>query len=233
MGEVEPTNTEQLWGQVTHLRSQLFNMENQIKNIIFDLGGVIYDIRYQNIPEAFAQFGFFNFEEHYTQNQQTGPIDLFEEGNISVPEFRNYIRSLSPVPLTDEQIDEAWNAIIIDVPEKRVEMLESLKPKYNLYLFSNTNELNYNKFCSLLQQKFGFNIFERCFIKAYFSHLEHIRKPLVSAFQYVLEDAKLKPDETLFIDDTERHIEGAKKVGLHTYLLPKGEDVVEMKWLHS
>lgn len=202
-----------------------------LKNIIFDLGGVIYDIRYENIADTFASFGFPNFTEHYTQAAQTDAIDLFEEGKISIPEFRSYIRSISPVALTDQQIDDAWNAILIDVPEARVNMLKELRKQYNIYLFSNTNQLNYNKFRVVLREKYGYDIFDEIFVSAYFSHEMHTRKPLPEAFQTVLDNEKLNPAETLFIDDTSRHIEGAKKVGLNTYLLPKGEDIIEMKWL--
>lgn len=202
-----------------------------IKNIIFDLGGVIYDIRYQNVPEAFARLGFQNFDQIYTQAAQSLPIDLFEEGKISVPEFRDYIRSLTPVAMSDQQIDDAWNAILIDVPVERVEMLRELKNRFNLYLFSNTNQLNCDKFMEHLQAKFGHNIFEELFIKAYFSHQLHMRKPNPEAFRFVLKELGLHPAETLFIDDTVRHIEGAKTVGLHTYLLPKGEDIIEQKWM--
>lgn len=204
-----------------------------IRNIIFDLGGVIFDIRYQNVPEAYAQLGFPDFDKIYTQAAQTGPIDLFEEGNIPVPEFRDYIRSLSPVEMTDQQIDDAWNSIIIDVPATRVEMLAQLKNQYKLFLFSNTNQLNYDKFTVQLEQKFGYNIFDKLFVKAYFSHQMHMRKPNPDAFRRVLDEQQLRPDETLFIDDTVRHIEGAKSVGLHTYLLPKGEDILEKKWLSA
>lgn len=201
-----------------------------IKNIIFDLGGVIYDIRYQNVPEAFAKIGFTDFEQHYTQAAQSGPIDLFEEGRISVPEFRNYIRTLTDIKMTDEQIDNAWNAIIIDVPTYRVEMLRKLKSQYHLFLFSNTNQLNYDKFTVQLREKFGCDIFEELFIHAYFSHEMHLRKPNKEAFQFLLDEQKLRPEETLFIDDTIRHIESAKQLGIHTYLLPKGEDICEKKW---
>lgn len=203
-----------------------------IKNLLFDLGGVLYDIRYQNVPEAFARLGFHDFDTHFTQAAQSGPIDLFEEGKITVPEFRDYIRSLTTVTMTDQQIDDAWNSIIIDVPERRIKMLEELGKQYNLYLFSNTNQLNCDRFSILLQEKYGYNIFERHFIKAFFSHEIHYRKPKVEAFRFVLADQNLNPSETLFIDDTTRHIEGAKKTGLHTYLLPKGEDVCDKKWLN-
>lgn len=201
-----------------------------INNIIFDLGGVIYDIRYQNIAETFASYGIPDFESYYTQANQTDAIDLFEEGKIPVEEFREYIRSISPIPLTDQQIDTAWNAILIDVPAARVEMLKELKKHYHLFLFSNTNQLNYDQFMADLKRKFGYNIFEELFEKDYFSHHIHMRKPLVEAFQFVLDEQKLDPSETLFIDDTIRHIEGAKKVGLNTYHLQNGEDILDKRW---
>ena len=203
-----------------------------IKNIIFDLGGVIYDIRYENIAEAFARMGAGNLTSLYSKAQQTDFIDKFEEGLISTNEFCEEIRCLSEVPLTDAQIEEAWNAILIDVPAPRVDFLLKLKEKYNLYLFSNTNQLNCERFSVLLQEKYGYNIFERYFKKFFFSHEIHLRKPKVEAFRFVLAEAGLTPDETLFIDDTVRHIEGAKQTGLHTYLLPKGEDVCEKRWLN-
>lgn len=200
-------------------------MTSSIKNIIFDLGGVLYDIRYENIADRFATYGLHNFTQQYTQAAQAEAIDLFEEGRISVPEFRDYIRSLSPVALTDQQIDDAWNAIIIDLPPHRVEMLRQLKKKYRLFLFSNTNQLNYDCFQVQLRAQYGCNIFEECFVKAYFSHEMHQRKPHAEAFRRVVSEQGLVPEETLFIDDTARHIEGAKAVGLRTYLLPKGVDV--------
>ncbi|MDD3645753.1 MAG: hypothetical protein PHR19_09530, partial [Bacteroidales bacterium] len=90
-----------------------------INAIIFDLGNVIYDIRYENISDQFRKFGVVDFDKLYSQAGQTEEIDLFEEGKISPARFRNYIRSLTDVPLTDEQIDKGWNAIMIDIPECR------------------------------------------------------------------------------------------------------------------
>ncbi|MDR1345672.1 MAG: HAD family phosphatase [Bacteroidales bacterium] len=188
-----------------------------LKNIIFDLGGPIYDIRYQNVPEAFTRLGVLQFEEEYTQAAQTEAIDLFEEGKISVEEFRNYIRSLSAVSLTDMQIDEAWNSIMIDIPEERIKYLQQIKNQYNLFLFSNTNQLNCDSFTVAMHKKFGFNIFKELFVKAYFSHELHIRKPHPEAFLKIIEEQQLNPKETLFIDDTLRHVEGARKAGLYAF----------------
>jgi len=194
-------------------------MLSSIKNIIFDLGGVLYDIRYENIADTFRTYGLPNFEQLYAQAGQAKEIDLFEEGKITPEQFRNFIRSLTTVYLTDQQIDNAWNAILIDFPEGYVTMLEKLRKKYRLFLFSNTNAVNCIEFERFVTEKFGVNIFETHFDKAYYSHTLGIKKPKPEAFQKICEAQKLVPAETLFMDDTERHVLGAQKAGLQTYWL--------------
>ena len=196
-----------------------------IKNIIFDLGGVIYDIRYENIAEAFARMGAGNLVPLYSKAQQTDFIDRFEEGLITTDEFCEEIRRLSEVPLTNAQIEEAWNAILIDVPAPRVNFLLKLKKKYNLYLFSNTNQFNYDCFTAHLKEKYGFDFFETIFKAAYFSHILHLRKPKAEGFQRIMLEQKLNPAETLFIDDSPQHIEGARQCGLQAYHLKDGETI--------
>ena len=203
-----------------------------IKNIILDLGGVIYDIRYENIADTFRSYGLENFEKLYAQAEQTVEIDLFEEGKISPKQFRDFIRSLTHNPLSDQQIDCAWNSILIDLPEVRVRLLEKLKKRYRLFLFSNTNEINCIEFERFVIEKFGVNIFETHFEKAYYSHTLGIKKPKPKAFQKICEEQNLNPSETLFIDDTERHIVGAQTAGLQTYWLHH-ENLENSKILHE
>jgi len=190
-----------------------------IKNLILDLGGVLYDIRYENIADTFRAYGLQNFEEIYVQAGQAKEIDFFEEGKITPTQFRDFIRSLSSDHLNDQQIDNAWNAILIDLPEVRLEILKELGKKYRLFLFSNTNEINCIEFERFVTEKFGENIFETHFEKTYYSHTLGIKKPKPEAFQKICMEQNLLPTETLFIDDTERHILGAHKAGLQTYWL--------------
>ncbi len=199
-----------------------------IKNIIFDLGGVIYNINYYNIAATFKKFGFHDFDQKYSQEYQTDGIDLFEEGKISIPEFRHYIRSLTNVTLSDEEIDQAWNSIMIDIPKHRIELLKEVKQHYNIFLFSNTNALNYQKFYPEMEKKFGFDIFTQLFQKSFFSHLIHLRKPKVESFEFIIHNLQLNAPETLFIDDTQRHVEGAIQAGLNAFLLPKNQDITTL-----
>jgi putative hydrolase of the HAD superfamily len=196
-------------------------MNQTIKNIIFDLGGVIYDIRYENIADTFRTYGLQDFEKRYAQAAQAIEIDLFEEGKITPEQFRNFIRTLTPISLSDSQIDNAWNAILIDLPEVCITLLEKLRKKYRIFLFSNTNEINRIEFERFVTEKFGKNIFETHFEKVYYSHTLGIKKPKLEGFLKICEEQNLVPAETLFIDDTERHILGAQKAGLQTYWLHK------------
>ena len=194
-------------------------MLQNIKNLILDLGGVLYDIRYENIADTFRSYGLQDFEKLYVQAGQAPDIDLFEEGKITPEQFRAFIRTLTPQSLSDSQIDHAWNAILIDLPEIRVQLLKKFQKKYRVFLFSNTNEINCIEFERFVIEKFGENIFETHFEKSYYSHTLGIKKPKPEAFLKICEEQNMIPAETLFIDDTERHILGAQKAGLQTYWL--------------
>ncbi len=195
---------------------------NQIRNIIFDFGGVIHDIRYENVGEAFVRHGITNLGDFYSKDFQTPEMDQFEKGLLSPAEYRNYIRRMTGRNLSDSDIDDIVNAILIDVPAERVELLIRLRDSYRLFLFSNTNQINYDCFTSRLQQKFGFDIFERCFDAAYFSHFMHCRKPSPDGFRQIIDEQHLAPDETLFIDDIAKNLDGARTVGIHGLHLASG-----------
>jgi putative hydrolase of the HAD superfamily len=203
--------------------------------LILDLGGVILNVDYTKIVEKFRSYGIENFEKVYTQASQSEIIDRFEEGTITMTEFHNGIRKLvdagfnnNSVLLTDEQIDEAWMAMILDLPRENIELLGLLKLKYNLFLFSNTNELHIEFLKKDFERQCGFDVFGCCFNKAYFSNEIHLKKPNPESFQYIIDDAGLNPAETLFIDDSPQHLEGAKKVGLHIYWLTGGERLTDL-----
>ena len=198
------------------------NLMGQIKNIIFDLGGVIYDIRYQNVEEAFLKYGINDIKDFYSKDFQTEEMDLFEKGLISPSEYRDYIRRLCGIALTDAQVDDIVNAILIDVPRERVELLLQLKKNYGVYLFSNTNQINYDCFTKRLKEKYGFDVFKECFHAAYFSHFMHCRKPSPEGFERIVTEQHLERDATVFIDDIEKNLEGARSAGLHGIHLSHG-----------
>ena len=199
-----------------------------IKNLLLDMGGVILDVSYQRVIETFKSYGIENFDKVYTQAKQVEIIDLFEEGKCSTEEFRDGVRKLVGKELSDEQIDKAWFSMILEIPRDVIQLLGVLKLKYRLFLFSNTNVLHIEYLKKEFERQLGFDLFNCVFDKAFFSNEIHHRKPHPESFKYVLEQAGIEAEETLFIDDSKQHLEGASKVGLNTYWLTNGETLIDL-----
>ncbi len=191
-------------------------MENGVSTIIFDLGGVILNLDYNRTIEAFKNLGQENFDELYTQANQNRTFDRFETGDITAKEFRDYIRTFLGNEITDLKIDEAWNEMLLDLPAERIDLLNQLKKRYKIYLFSNTNEIHLKKFRQIIEESFGYpDVLEETFHKTYYSHLIGRRKPNASAFQFILDENNLKPEEVVFIDDSIQHVQGASELGIN------------------
>lgn len=192
-------------------------MLQPVDAIIFDLGGVILNLNYNLTVEAFKNLGRENFEKLYTQSHQDQLFDQFETGAITADEFRRYMKAFFDFPVTDQAIDQAWNAMLLDLPKARIELLQELKNQYPIFLFSNTNEIHLKAFKKIISDQHGNpNLLESVFHQTYFSHIAGKRKPNADAFLQVIEDHDLTPERTLFIDDSIQHIEGAKKLGIQT-----------------
>lgn len=200
--------------------------KNGIKNIIFDLGGVLLNIDYNRAIEAFFNLGISKEQLEYSQAEQNLLFDGLETGKISTEDFRDGLRQISYLGLSDKEIDDAWNSLILDMPNYRIELVKKLKDKYNLYLLSNTNIIHYKDYTELLKRENNLDGLESLFKKTYLSHEIGMRKPNVETFEWVCKDAGLNASETLFIDDSEQHIKGAEKAGLKAYWL-HNEDVVD------
>ena len=198
------------------------------KNIIFDLGGVILNIDYNLTANAFKKLGIENYNDLYTQFNQISLFDDLEIGKISPNFFRTKIKELCKINISDTEIDNAWNAMLLDFPKERLDLLNKLKNKYRLFLLSNTNEIHLIDYQNQLQEKFNINNLGEFFEKEYYSHIVGLRKPNKEIFEMVLNENKLNASETLFIDDSIQHIEGAKLVGINTYHLTKGESIIDL-----
>lgn len=191
----------------------------QVKNIIFDLGGILLKVNYQKTEDAFVALGITNFSDFYKQDYVSTLFEDLEIGKISSQEFYDGIREIAKKDLSNEQIETAWNAIIESFWLDRLQWLNVIKQDYNIFLFSNTNAIHYNYFIKLYNQLNLPNSFSHFFVKDYYSHIMHLRKPNANSFNYILQEQNLIANETLFIDDTLKNIEGAQAVGLQTLLL--------------
>lgn len=194
-------------------------MQN-IKNIIFDYGNVIFTIDFKRTQAAFTALGINNVESFYAHKGHHPIFDQFEKGEITAVEFRNGIREISEHPeLTDEQIDHTWNSLLIGVPEGNHELLLKLKDTYRTFLLSNINEIHLDYIESYLKREFDLDSNDQFFEKIYYSHLIGKRKPNPEIFEQLISENSLNPQETLFIDDSPQHLETARNLGIQTYLM--------------
>ncbi|WP_205589901.1 HAD family hydrolase [Mucilaginibacter celer] len=194
-------------------------MEN-IKNIIFDYGNVIFSIDFKRVQQSWNQLGIANPETFFGHKEQDAIFDKFDRGEVTAAQFREYVREKTNNPaLTDEQIDAAWNSILVGIAEGNHDLLLQLKDKYRTFLLSNINAIHYDYIMNYLKTDFGFDGNDHLFEKTYYSHLTGKRKPEPAIFEQVLKENNLKPEETLFIDDSPQHLEAAKKLGIQTFLM--------------
>ena len=195
-------------------------MQN-IKAIIFDLGGVLLDIDFKKVCTSFKTLGADNFEEIYSQHECDPIFENLETGKISEEDFCHGLKKYTIASVTNEDITRAWNSILLDFRLSSLSHLKLLKNKYKLFLLSNTNGIHQVAFNKIFENTVGESSFNSLFDKAYYSHEMGFRKPNADAYQYILKENNLQPHETLFVDDTAGNIEGAKAVGMPTVLLTK------------
>lgn len=194
----------------------------EIKNIIFDYGNVIFEIDFKRTQEALLQLGIKNSKEFFAHKSHHNLFNDFETATISPAEFRAGIREAAGNnALTDEEIDAAWNSLLIGVPPGIHDVLLKVKQRYRTFLLSNNNETHYIYITAYLKKEFNMVDNSSLFEKAYYSQHMFLRKPNVEIFEQVIRENGLNPAETLFIDDSPQHIEGARLAGLNTLLMTR------------
>lgn len=191
----------------------------KVKNIIFDLGNVVIKIHYQRTLDAFKKLGFEDFEKIYTLFKQTDLFSLLETGKISADEFCSGLRKNGLEKLTNEEIKDAWSMMLGELTAENYKLLKLIRNDYKTYLLSNTNEIHIDFFTKGVIKAFGKDVLPEMFDKIYYSHTIQLRKPNVEIYEYVLNDARLVPHETIFIDDLFENIEAARKTGILAYHL--------------
>lgn len=202
---------------------------NKIRNVIFDLGGVILNIDIKRTEIALGELGIDNLSQYIGAAHITSFFKEYEAGKIDDAAFIQSIKALSSKALAEEAIIDAWNALLLDFPQQRIELLKTLKNKYRLFLLSNTNAIHQKKFQQQLFLQTG-SYLEDIFEKTYYSHTIGLCKPDVAAFQFVINDNKLYPGETLFVDDTEANMIGAMQAGLQVWHVKPGSSILEREW---
>ncbi|MGO1650817.1 MAG: HAD family hydrolase [Sphingobacterium sp.] len=194
----------------------------KIKNIILDYGNVIFMIDFALVHQAFKNLGVKDVDNFFAHHGQDSLFDDFDKGSITVAEFRDGVRERAgKKDLTDAQIDQAWNSLLVGIPEGKHDVLNEIKKHYRTFLLSNNNELHYAHCMAELQEKYGIPNNDHFFEKCYYSHLIGKRKPDLAIFKQLIDEQELISNETLFIDDSPQHLEAAQRLGIRTELCTK------------
>ena len=195
-----------------------------IKNIILDLGGVILNIDYQLTIDAFKKLGIRNFDALFTQAKQEHLFDYYEAGKIDSNEFIKRLEEYLDTEQSSTEIIRAWNTMLLDLPMERLSFIDELRENYNTALLSNTNPIHIECFHRIIRENNKIDSLDPYFDHVHFSSDLGMRKPDPKIFSHVCELHNYKPEETLFIDDSIQHVEGAKKAGLHAHFLDTKTD---------
>lgn len=196
-----------------------------IKNIIFDFGDILINLDKPATARAMINYGF----EGITPEQMQ-LFNNYEKGTVSSNDFLNEVSLHFPKASTDNLLD-AWNAILLDFPEERLQFLESLalENEYRLFLLSNTNELHIEHVKSKMGME-RFNRFKNSFDVFYLSYEMGMRKPDTEIYEFVLDQNQLKPSETFFVDDVKENTDSAATLGIKVWNLQVGkEDILQLK----
>lgn len=188
-----------------------------IKNLIFDLGGVILDLSVDHTLQAFSKLSGLSKQKVQDVFQNSPGFNEYEKGKMDDNAFRQYLKKIYNINAADHEIDTCWNAMLLGIPVAKLKLLQRLKEEYRVYLLSNTNDIHLSYINTVMLPGItGENSLDIYFHKAYYSHQMLMRKPDAEIFEYVLKENNLNPAETLFLDDNALNVAGAKSVGLQT-----------------
>jgi glucose-1-phosphatase len=199
-----------------------------IKNLIFDLGGVILDLSVKDTLESFAKLSGLSIEKVKELFVSSPEFELYEKGAIGDSGFREFIGKLYGVSVPDHELDKCWNAMLLGLPKNKLDLLLQLKNQYKVYLLSNTNNIHLSYINSVIVPPLtGRDSLDEFFHRSYYSHLMGMRKPDEEIFEKVLNDNDLLARETLFLDDNADNIKGAKRVGIQTVHVTHPDLIIE------
>ena len=189
-----------------------------IENIIFDYGGVFLLLDEEKTYQAFKDLGLL-----FISDELSASNNDFQRGRISIPTFIKNIQKELPRPASEQQIIDAWCAMLGGLPQERIDLLKRLKKKYRIFLLSNTDDIHIDRVTRTTPSTVEF--LEQ-FEKVYYSQKTGYRKPEAEIFQLVLDENNLDASKTLFVDDVRENAEGAGRVGMHYHWLDLSKETV-------
>lgn len=195
-----------------------------IRNIIFDLGGVLLNIDPKKTIDALAALGMDQLISHHGLSYDHEIFYQMEQGKVTPEEFRNGVRKLLPQDVSDDQIDDAWTAMLLDFPAVRVQLVKNLQKEFRIFLFSNTNAIHVAKYHANFRKQHGFEV-SSLFEKDFYSNEIGYRKPSQESFQEIIRLSGINPEESIFIDDSKLNVDAAIVSGLNGFWLEPGQKI--------
>jgi glucose-1-phosphatase len=187
-----------------------------IKNLIFDLGGVILDLSVEQTLRSFSTLSGLDLRKIEQIFRAAPEFEQYERGELDDAAFRDFVRNTYNLIVADQEIDRCWNAMLLGIPTSKLELLKKLKEKNNVYLLSNTNGIHLQYIDEVILPEVTHETLDSYFHKAYYSHRMRKRKPDAEIFEQVLDENGLRPEQTLFLDDNLQNIEAANALGIKT-----------------
>ncbi len=202
-------------------------MTEGIKTIIFDLGGVLYDLDRQRCVDSLEKAGLTNINSLLTDYKQAGIFQQLEDGTIGQDEFYDSLRKISGKSISNEAIKAAWESFLVEIPDYKLDLVLKLRQKFKIFMLSNTNEIHFEEAIPKAFEKNGKTINDY-FDRLYLSYQMKVSKPNRRIFEDLVNDAGIKPEEALFIDDSPDNIRVADEMGFKTYLAKPYEDFTHL-----
>lgn len=198
-----------------------------IKNLLFDLGGVIMDIRRKNCEAAFRRLGMNDIDRFLGDYGQKGPFLKLEEGKITEEEFREEVRRHIPEDVDDAAIDNAFNQFLVGIPLRRLQELRKLRERFGIYLLSNTNSIMWNSRIAEEFRQEGLQLHDY-FDGTVTSFEEKCIKPDAEIFERVVSKLGIQPEETLFFDDSQANVDAAAALGFNIMHVAPGKEFYDL-----
>lgn len=200
--------------------------DNSIQALIFDFGNVIINIDFDKMFHHFRKLMGKDYNLVMQRWQEDNFQRKVEVDTFSAEKMTGLINSYG-TKLTVQEVEHAWNSLLLDIPVKRIELLESLSKQFPLYLLSNTNYVHINKIFRDLETEYNSNILKPFFEMMFLSYEIGFIKPEIEIYQYVLEHIPYNAENCLFFDDMQKNLDGAEKLGFQTQLVTKDYGILE------
>lgn len=191
-------------------------MTKDITHIALDMGGVVLHIDHDQAVSRFEEIGAAEAREYLNPYHQQGFFGQLEGGQISAETFVAELSRLIGKPLTHEECLYAWLGYLKEIPQRNLDAIRQLRDEgYRVCLLSNTNPFFFEWAESEAFDGHGHPIRDY-FDALYVSFRCKLLKPTREIYEHVLRSEGIRPEQLLFIDDSERNTEAAAALGIRT-----------------